>query len=92
MKPFRLYEAGSGGTQENFKFPVFYNNAANMRTALKGFRLTGIWPFDRNVFSETDFLPASTKYLALRYLTRKHVDRITPAQLHREPRYLVVQL
>ncbi|KAJ4437235.1 hypothetical protein ANN_17370 [Periplaneta americana] len=31
-----------------------------MRTALKGFEKTGIWPTNINVFSDDDFLPAAT--------------------------------
>ncbi|KMQ81534.1 tigger transposable element-derived protein 6-like protein, partial [Lasius niger] len=31
-----------------------------MSTAVNGFRKAGIWPVDKNVFEESDFLPCST--------------------------------
>jgi hypothetical protein len=37
---------------------------ANMRTAVSGFRRTGIWPLDGNVFLEVDILPAATTDIA----------------------------
>jgi len=40
--------------------------AANMRTAVTGFRRTGIWPLDGNVFLEVDILPAATTDIALK--------------------------
>lgn len=41
-------------------FGSAFVNAASMKTALNGFRKTGIWPADQNVFTEADYLPAST--------------------------------
>jgi len=38
--------------------------AANMRTTVSGFRRTGIWPLDGNVFLEVDILPAATTDIA----------------------------
>jgi len=38
--------------------------AATMRTAMKGFENTGIWPPNRNVFSDSDFLAADTTEVA----------------------------
>lgn len=35
-------------------------NAATMKTAINGFRKTGIFPPDENVFTDVDFLPAAT--------------------------------
>jgi len=40
--------------------------AANMRTAVSGFRQTGIWPLDGSVFSEVDTLPAATTDVVLK--------------------------
>jgi hypothetical protein len=40
--------------------------AVNMRTAVGGFRRTGIWPLDGNVFLEVDILPAATTDIALK--------------------------
>jgi len=40
--------------------------AANMRTAVSGFRRTGNWPLDGNVFLEVDILPAATTDIALK--------------------------
>lgn len=37
-----------------------YNRAATMQTAVSGFRKTGIYPLNRNVFDEIDFAPAET--------------------------------
>lgn len=37
-----------------------YLQAATMLTAINGFKKCGIWPVDRNVFTEADFLTADT--------------------------------
>lgn len=37
---------------------VAFPRAANMQIAMNGFRHTGLWPVDRNVFSEADFAPS----------------------------------
>ena len=39
-------------------FGIGYVRAATVRTAVNGFRKTGIWPIDRNVFDEHDFAAA----------------------------------
>lgn len=39
-------------------FSQAFVNAANMKTALKGFEKTGIWPTNEGVFTDDDFLPA----------------------------------
>lgn len=41
-------------------FGSAFIQAATMKTALKGFEKTGIWPPNKNIFSESDFLPADT--------------------------------
>lgn len=41
-------------------FGAAFLNAATLKTAVNGFRKTGIWPPDPTVFSEADFLPAAT--------------------------------
>lgn len=41
-------------------FGKAFIRSATMSTAVSGFRKTGIWPVDKNVFEESDFLPAST--------------------------------
>lgn len=41
-------------------FGLAYNKAATIQTAVSGFRKTGIYPHDRNVFDEVDFAPAET--------------------------------
>jgi hypothetical protein len=78
MKPFSLYyehevqgwlRRNPGKVVTLFQisslFGRTYLNAANMRTAVNGFRCTGIWPLDRNVFSDADFLPVATTDIAL---------------------------
>jgi hypothetical protein len=40
--------------------------SANMRMAVSGFRRTGIWPLDGNVFLEVDILTAATTDIALK--------------------------
>lgn len=40
-----------------------YPRAAVMANAMNGFRKTGIWPVDRNVFSDVDFAPAPADVL-----------------------------
>lgn len=39
-------------------FGAAFIQAANMKTAIKGFEATGIWPPNNNVFSDDDFLPS----------------------------------
>lgn len=46
-------------------FGAAYLQAATMLTAINGFRRTGIWPVDVNVFTETDFLPVTTTDIQL---------------------------
>jgi hypothetical protein len=41
-------------------FGAAYLQAATMLTAINGLRRTGIWPVDMNVFTEADFLSATT--------------------------------
>ncbi|KAJ8975688.1 hypothetical protein NQ317_001790 [Molorchus minor] len=41
-------------------FGQAFVNAANMKTALKGFEKTGIWPTNEGIFTDDDFLPAET--------------------------------
>lgn len=71
MGPFKSYYASAS---ENFmrKFPgkaitlydvaelmgVAYLKAASAEVAENGFRKSGIWPFNRNVFSDEDFAPS----------------------------------
>lgn len=46
-------------------FGAAFVQSANMKTAINGFKATGIWPPDPNVFSEEDFLPAATTEITL---------------------------
>lgn len=39
-------------------FGSAFIQSATMKTAINGFQATGIWPTDRSVFTESDFLPA----------------------------------
>ncbi len=41
-------------------FGKAFVRSATMTTAVNGFRKTGIWPVDRNVFDKSDFLPSAT--------------------------------
>lgn len=41
-------------------FGSAFIQAATMRTAMHGFEASGIWPPNRNIFSDSDFLPAET--------------------------------
>lgn len=40
-------------------FGSAFLNAATMRTAVKGFEATGIWPVNMDVFTDVDFLPSA---------------------------------
>lgn len=40
-------------------FSAAFIRAASMPTAINGFRKTGVWPVDANVFSDADFLPSA---------------------------------
>lgn len=40
-------------------------HAATMSTAINGFKKTGIWPSDLNVFAEADYLPSATTDIQL---------------------------
>lgn len=39
-------------------FGAAFIHAATLRTAMKGFEATGIWPLKNNVFTDEDFLPS----------------------------------
>ena len=39
-------------------FGAAFIHAATMKTSIKGFEATGIWPPNNNVFSDEDFLPS----------------------------------
>lgn len=54
-------------------FGSAYINAANMRTALRGFEKTGIWPVNPGVFKDEDFLPSATtdRPIVILYLLRQ---------------------
>lgn len=41
-------------------FSAAFIRAATMSTAINGFKKTGVWPVDPNVFSDADFLPSAT--------------------------------
>ncbi|XP_072388730.1 uncharacterized protein [Diabrotica undecimpunctata] len=46
-------------------FGTAFIQAAAMSTAINGFRKTGIWPCDMNVFKDEDFLPSATTNIEL---------------------------
>lgn len=46
-------------------FGTAYVQASTMITAVNGFRKTGIWPVDMNVFNDADFLPSVTTDIQL---------------------------
>jgi hypothetical protein len=48
-------------------FSAAYLRAATMLTAINGFRKTGVWPVNRNVFSDADFLPSATTDIEKEY-------------------------
>lgn len=41
-------------------FGKAYVSAATMTTAINAFRATGIWPINKDVFTDADFAPADT--------------------------------
>lgn len=41
-------------------FNQAYQRAATVGNAVSGFKATGIWPVNRNVFEDHDFLPSET--------------------------------
>lgn len=55
-------------------FSNAYLRAATMLTAINGFRKTGVWPVDMNVFSEADFLPSATTDLEIEPLNASDVN------------------
>lgn len=73
MKPLSTYyeaevntwlRSNPGRVVTQFQIAKLFGNAfiksANMLTAMNGFKKTGIWPCDRNVFTDVDFAPAET--------------------------------
>jgi hypothetical protein len=106
MKPFSLYyeEEVRGWLRRNpgkvvplFQISILfggvYLNAANMRTAVNGFRRTGIWPPDRNVSSDADFLPAATTNIAPPLSPHTApCEKPSTSALHGELRQFVYQL
>lgn len=46
-------------------FGAAFVHAATMSTAMNGFKKTGIWPPDLNVFEDADYLPAATTDIQL---------------------------
>jgi len=59
-----------------------YQKAANVATAVNGFRASGIYPFDRDVFSEADFSGALTTERAAH--TNPPVSAVTPPATDQE--------
>ena len=51
-KSISIYEMGS-------LIGAAWIKAATPQNIISGFRVSGIWPFDKNIFSAEDFLPAS---------------------------------
>ncbi|XP_030751746.1 uncharacterized protein LOC115879195 [Sitophilus oryzae] len=43
---------------------IAFEKSATVQTATNGFRKCGIFPFNRNIFSETDFAPAEVHFVA----------------------------
>lgn len=73
MKPFSTYyteaannwmRLNSGKVITQFQIPELvdkaFQKAATLSTAYNAFRTTGIWPLNRDVFTEADFLAAAT--------------------------------
>lgn len=50
----------SGKVITQFQIPELVQKAATLSTAYNAFRTTGIWPLNRDVFTEVDFLAAAT--------------------------------
>lgn len=59
-------------------FGQAYISAATMSNAVNGFRKSGIWPVDRNVFTEADFLPSKTTDIGLDLTAGSTADPSTP--------------
>nr|CAD7424069.1 unnamed protein product [Timema monikensis] len=53
-----------------------YSRAATVSNALSGFKATGIWPVDRNVFSDADFVPTNI-HLPANYLNELEETLVT---------------
>ena len=45
-------------------FGEAYNKAASINTAVSGFKSTGLWPLDFGIFTDADFVAASTTDIA----------------------------
>lgn len=72
-------------------FGAAFIHAAIMKTAMKGFEATGIWPPNKNVFSDDDFLPSVVTDIVLssekenevnKEITNKHSNLETPNSLN----------
>ena len=63
-------------------FGIGYVRAATIITAVNGFRKTGIWPIDRNVFDEHGFAVAQPTDLVRQPNTERHHPTETPMRHH----------
>lgn len=66
-------------------FGKAYLKASSMTTAISGFRATGIWPVDANIFQEHDFLASAATDIDLNVSVRTDQQNISNSVFPVEP-------
>lgn len=70
-------------------FGEAYLKASSMTTAISGFRATGIWPVDANIFQERDFLASAATDIDLNVSVSANQSNISNSVSPVEPNVLI---